>query len=47
MHLHFVSREEYNKKTETAFIEKLKELFGDFYLVPEGGNNKEGIFGCM
>lgn len=47
MHLHFVSREEYNKKNETTFIEKLKEIFGDFFIVPEGGNNKEGILGCM
>ncbi len=47
MHLYFVSREAYDRKTETAFIEKLKTRFGDFYLVPEGGNNEEGLLGCM
>jgi len=47
MLLHFVSREDYNKKSDAIFIEKLKEKFGAFYLIPEGGNNKEGILGCM
>jgi 1-aminocyclopropane-1-carboxylate deaminase len=47
MQLHFVSREEYKMKATTSFLAKLKNRFGDFYLVPEGGNNELGIKGCM
>src|SRR6185295_16569335 len=39
---HFISREEYRKKNSEEFLEKLKAMFGDFYLVPEGGANKLG-----
>ena len=44
--LHFVSREDYRKKTEPAFIQELEEKFGRFYLIPEGGANPEGVKGC-
>jgi len=44
MHLHFVSREMYKNKNQLA--EELKRKFGDFYLIPEGGSNDEGIKGC-
>lgn len=47
MELYFVSREEYRRKSEGAFIESLHKRFGDFYLVPEGGNNALGVKGCM
>lgn len=47
MHLYFVSREKYDLKNETTFIESLRDTFGDFYIVPEGGNNTEGLLGCM
>ncbi|CAL2075114.1 1-aminocyclopropane-1-carboxylate deaminase [Tenacibaculum sp. 190524A02b] len=46
MHLKFVSREDYRKKEENIFIEVLKEEFGDFYLIPEGGTNELAIRGC-
>lgn len=46
MKLHFVSREDYKKKTEKAFIENLKEKLGDFYLIPEGGSNSLALKGC-
>jgi 1-aminocyclopropane-1-carboxylate deaminase len=46
MQLHFVTREEYRKKTDPEFIEKLKTRFGDFYLIPEGGTNRHAIEGC-
>ena len=42
----FVSREEYGKKNHLSFIEQLKNLFGDFYLLPEGGTNELAIKGC-
>lgn len=47
MNLHFVSREFYDKKEQVEFKNYLAEIFGQHYLVPEGGNNEEGILGCM
>jgi len=46
MQLHFISREEYKRKEEKEFIEKLKNIFGEFYLIEEGGANQLGIEGC-
>lgn len=46
-HLHFVSRENYRRKTEKEFIEELKNKFGDFYLLPEGGSNPLAVKGCQ
>ncbi|HSZ26289.1 MAG TPA: pyridoxal-phosphate dependent enzyme [Cytophagaceae bacterium] len=46
MKLHFVTREEYKMKTNEDFILKLREQFGEFYLIPEGGRNAEGVKGC-
>ena len=37
MQLHFVTREEYQLKSEPAFLQSLKQKFGDFHFVPEGG----------
>ncbi|MCH6198534.1 pyridoxal-phosphate dependent enzyme [Aquiflexum sp. LQ15W] len=45
MRLVFISREDYRKKAEDSFIEKLKEKFGVFYLIPEGGTNELAIKG--
>jgi len=46
MKLHYVSREAYRNKTEPSFIEQLQNLFGDFYLIPEGGTNELAVKGC-
>jgi 1-aminocyclopropane-1-carboxylate deaminase len=46
MQLHYVSREAYRTKTEKEFIKRLKDQFGDFYLIPEGGTNELAIKGC-
>lgn len=46
MTFEFVSREEYRNKTNKEFIHKLREKFGDFYLIPEGGTNEFAIKGC-
>ncbi|WP_117614795.1 1-aminocyclopropane-1-carboxylate deaminase/D-cysteine desulfhydrase [Flavobacterium sp. MEB061] len=46
MQFEFVSREDYRNKSEISFIEKFKEKFGDFYLVPEGGTNELAVKGC-
>lgn len=46
MLLRFVDRETYSKKTEEPFKNELTKIFGEHYLIPEGGNNEEGILGC-
>ena len=46
MQFEFVSREEYRLKSESSFLDELKQQFGDFYLVPEGGTNALAIEGC-
>lgn len=46
MQLHFVSRTDYRRKADRAFIEQLKQQFGEFYLIPEGGTNALAIQGC-
>lgn len=46
MLLHFVDRETYSHKTEEQLKNRLLEIFGEHYLIPEGGNNEEGILGC-
>ncbi len=45
MKFHFVTRENYRKKTEPDFIRELFKLFGKFYLVPEGGTNELAVKG--
>jgi 1-aminocyclopropane-1-carboxylate deaminase len=46
MQLCFVSRDDYKHKTDQTFIDTLKKQFGNFYLIPEGGNNLLGEKGC-
>jgi 1-aminocyclopropane-1-carboxylate deaminase len=46
MRLHYISREDYKQKQTDAFGEDLKNLFGDFYLIPEGGTNELAVKGC-
>jgi 1-aminocyclopropane-1-carboxylate deaminase len=45
MALHFVSREAYRNKD--ILLKELNALYGDFYLLPEGGTNNEAVHGCM
>tara|TARA_R110002049_G_scaffold19876_17_gene74041 strand:- start:7755 stop:8693 length:939 start_codon:yes stop_codon:yes gene_type:complete len=47
MKFHFVSRELYRQKTSFGFIEKMKNKWGDFYLIPEGGTNGLAVDGCQ
>lgn len=46
MNFEFVSREKYRNKSDINFINELKEKYGDFYLVPEGGTNSFAVKGC-
>jgi 1-aminocyclopropane-1-carboxylate deaminase len=45
MHLHYLNRSEYRRKNEEEILQNLKEKFGDFYLIPEGGTNELAIKG--
>ena len=45
MQLHFISREKYKQKTAPSFIDDLQEQFRNFYLIPEGGANENGVKG--
>jgi len=47
MQLHFGSRADYRRKNSPEFIAGLRQQFGEFYLIPEGGANLEGIRGCQ
>lgn len=44
----YITREQYreNNKYEADFIKELKNEFGNFYLVPEGGSNAFAVKGC-
>lgn len=46
MAFEFVTREIYRDKGNSKFIEQLKEKFGDFYMIPEGGTNDLAVKGC-
>jgi len=46
MQFHFVSRALYREKTSKSFLNSLKNQFGEFYVVPEGGTNELAIKGC-
>lgn len=46
MLLHYISREDYRKKDDEEFVQNLREKFGDFYLIPEGGTNASAVKGC-
>jgi 1-aminocyclopropane-1-carboxylate deaminase len=46
MDFEFLNREMYRDKINPEFIKRLKDKFGDFYLIPEGGTNNLAIKGC-
>lgn len=47
MELHPMDRQTYREKQERYTIETLRDRFGSFYLIPEGGANHLGVAGCM
>lgn len=46
MMINYVSRSDYRMKAEPEFVDKLHKVYGDFYLLPEGGTNYFAIKGC-
>lgn len=45
MDLYYVSRSTYRDKCSPVFINRLRDLFGNFYLIPEGGTNSLALKG--
>lgn len=45
MQLHYVNRKKYQFKQTSKFLSELRNKFGDFYLIPEGGSNKFALKG--
>lgn len=46
MKLFYLDRSTYRNKYGSELINKLKNTFGDFYLIPEGGSNNLAVKGC-
>ena len=46
MQFEFVSREEYKNKDKPEFLDNLKQKYGNFYHLPEGGTNDFAVRGC-
>ncbi|WP_076457177.1 1-aminocyclopropane-1-carboxylate deaminase/D-cysteine desulfhydrase [Zobellia uliginosa] len=46
MEFNFISREAYRNKDSKTLLAGLKQRFGKFYLLPEGGTNALAIKGC-
>ena len=46
MQIYYLDRSSYRKKDSAKIINQLKNNFGDFYLLPEGGTNELAVKGC-
>lgn len=46
MQLHYISRADYKQKYTIETTDKLKNRFGEFYMIPEGGTNSLALKGC-
>lgn len=46
MQLHYIDRSQYRNKSETHFLDQLKQQFGRIYILPEGGSNSLAVKGC-
>ena len=47
MQLEFVSRSDFKILQEWESKDRLRELYGSFYMIPQGGANYYGVQGCM
>jgi 1-aminocyclopropane-1-carboxylate deaminase/D-cysteine desulfhydrase-like pyridoxal-dependent ACC family enzyme len=46
MELLFVSRDEYSQKTDGGYLQRLRYMYPEAFVVPEGGDNRLGAKGC-
>lgn len=44
--IHYVHRKMYRNKYADSLLSELKNLYGDYYLIPEGGSNFLAVKGC-
>ncbi len=47
MHLHYLNRNSYRNKHSAEILRALRDRFGEFYLIPEGGSNALAVKGCQ
>ncbi len=47
MDLHYMDRSTYRLKESAEVIRHLEQKFGEFFVVPQGGANLQGVKGCM
>jgi 1-aminocyclopropane-1-carboxylate deaminase/D-cysteine desulfhydrase-like pyridoxal-dependent ACC family enzyme len=46
MNVHYISRSEYRLKHTQEFQDRLKDRFGNVFIIPEGGTNINALKGC-
>jgi 1-aminocyclopropane-1-carboxylate deaminase/D-cysteine desulfhydrase-like pyridoxal-dependent ACC family enzyme len=46
MELHYINRLQYREKNKISFLKKIKQQFGNVYILPEGGSNSLAVRGC-
>ncbi|MDH2424944.1 pyridoxal-phosphate dependent enzyme [Sphaerisporangium sp. TRM90804] len=46
MRLTYLDRAAYRAKRDPELLSRLRDRWGDFYLLPEGGSNVQGVLGC-
>lgn len=46
MELLFVSRTEYAQKNDSGYLQRLRYMYPEAYIIPEGGDNRLGQKGC-
>jgi len=46
MRLSYIDRAAYRRKNDPEIVAALRQQFGDFYLLPEGGSNDLAVRGC-
>ncbi|QQS38250.1 MAG: 1-aminocyclopropane-1-carboxylate deaminase/D-cysteine desulfhydrase [Ignavibacteriales bacterium] len=46
MLFHYLDRSSYRNKYSENIISELQKLYGEFYLIPEGGSNELAVKGC-
>lgn len=44
--IHYVSKRIYRNKYDENLLNELKNQYGDFFLIPEGGSNQLAVEGC-
>jgi len=46
MRIYYLDKDSYRKRDSNSFVKTLKDKYGKFYLIPEGGTNSLGVKGA-